>query len=149
MKNMQKGFTLIELMIVIAIIGILASIAIPSYQNYTKSAKFTEVIQATNPLKKAVDLCAYDQATVTGCDSNTNNIPAAIAGVGGAVGFGKYVSKVEVKDGKITATAIGTAGAAALGLKGETYILTPTIVDGKGVEWEVSGTCIDAKMCKK
>ena len=54
MKNVQKGFTLIELMIVVAIIGILAAVAIPAYSNYTKKAKFVEVTQATQALKSAV-----------------------------------------------------------------------------------------------
>ena len=53
----QGGFTLIELMIVVAIIGILAAIAVPQYQTYTKKAKFTEVVQATQPFKLGVELC--------------------------------------------------------------------------------------------
>ena len=57
MKKVQQGFTLIELMIVVAIIGILAAVAIPSYQNYTLKAKYTEVANAVAPYKTAVDLC--------------------------------------------------------------------------------------------
>jgi type IV pilus assembly protein PilA len=56
MKKVQQGFTLIELMIVVAIIGILAAIAIPAYQNYTLKAKFTEIVNATAPIKLAIDL---------------------------------------------------------------------------------------------
>ena len=62
MKNMtkksQQGFTLIELMISVAIVGILASIALPSYQNYTRKAKFSEVVMATASVKAAVEACA-------------------------------------------------------------------------------------------
>ena len=57
MKKQSSGFTLIELMIVIAIIGILASMALPLYGNYTKRAKFTEVIAAVEPVKQGIETC--------------------------------------------------------------------------------------------
>ncbi len=67
MKKVQQGFTLIELMIVVAIIGILAAVAIPSYQNYTKKAKFTEVVNATSAFKTQVEICANELGSVATC----------------------------------------------------------------------------------
>ena len=80
-KN-QKGFTLIELMIVVAIIGILAAIALPAYQNYTQKAKFTEVTNATAAAKTAVEICAQTLGTLEGCSGGANGIPANIAAGG-------------------------------------------------------------------
>ena len=138
-QKAQQGFTLIELMIVVAIIGILASVALPAYQNYTKKAKFTEVVLATNAVKIAVELCAQDQAAVTNCTSATNGIPLDITTA--ATGAAGNIAKVETLAGVITATAISTNG-----LAGETYVLTPTFANGK-VTWAKTGTCVAATLC--
>jgi type IV pilus assembly protein PilA len=130
MKKIQTGFTLIELMIVVAIIGILAAVALPAYQTYTVKAKFTEVVLATAAAKTAVELCAQDQAAVGTCDGGSNGIPADIAAAAG------NVASVTTKGGKITAVAISTNG-----LAGQTYILAPTFAAGR-VTWDTStGTC--------
>ncbi|STR45762.1 Serogroup C1 [Iodobacter fluviatilis] len=65
MKNMQKGFTLIELMIVVAIIGILAAVAIPSYQNYTAKSKFAAALAETASPKTGVDARIADGTVPT------------------------------------------------------------------------------------
>lgn len=142
MKNVQKGFTLIELMIVVAIIGILAAVAIPAYSNYTKKAKFTEVSQATQAVKIAVEGCATEIGTVTGCSNGSYGIPAA------AGSNGKMVAGVTTVNGVITAQAVGTTGTPTNGLEGETYILTPNYTDTAGVTWTASGTCVAAQICK-
>ncbi len=134
-KKIQAGFTLIELMIVVAIIGILASVALPAYQTYTSKSKFAEVVLASNAAKIAVEICAQDQLDVTVCDAGKFGVPANV----GASGF---VKTVETAKGIITATAISTNG-----LKGETYVLTPTFANGR-VTWDnTKGTCVAAQYC--
>lgn len=135
MKKAQQGFTLIELMIVVAIIGILAAIAIPAYQNYTLKAKYTEVVNAVAPFKTAVELCVQDGSCVTA---------GAIAGIAaGANGIPAVPTPTTfLASGAIGATGVITATAStAQGLNSETYILTPAIRADGGVAWTVSGTC--------
>ena len=139
-SSLQQGFTLIELMIVVAIIGILAAVAIPAYANYTAKAKFSEVISLTGALKTGVEACVSDgscNATVPGVGglpsgvlAGSNDVPTApIAG-------GNLASMTVSGAGVITGTAIGTGG-----LNNETYILTPAIGTDGRVTWTKSGLC--------
>ena len=148
MRKVQQGFTLIELMIVVAIIGILAAIAIPAYQTYTARAKFSEVILATAGVKAAVDICAQAIGSATSnpldagaCEADTNVI-AAVTQASGA-GRGQYVLSVGFATNLITATAV-TGGS----LAGETYILAGTYQEG-AVKWVRDGasTCITPGYC--
>ena len=141
MKAVQKGFTLIELMIVVAIIGILAAIAVPQYQQYTKRGKFTEVLQATSALKTAIEICLQDQAGIlTACDPGVLG-----SGVPPNVGIvGKYVASVVSANSVITATAVSNNGMA-----GEILTLSPLYSPTTGTQWTMGGSCLAANLCKQ
>ena len=125
-------------MIVVAIIGILAAVALPAYQNYTLKAKFSEVTLATQSAKISVEICAQNLGTVTGCTGGTNDVEPDVAAAAG------NVASVATANGTITATAISGNG-----LTGQTYVLVPTFANGR-VTWTANtGTCFTGtpKIC--
>ncbi|HEZ5296297.1 TPA: pilin [Neisseria meningitidis] len=101
MNTLQKGFTLIELMIVIAIVGILAAVALPAYQDYTARAQVSEAILLAEGQKSAVTEYYLNHGEWPGNNSS--------AGVATSANIkGKYVKEVEVKNGVVTATMLST-----------------------------------------
>lgn len=113
--NAQKGFTLIELMIVVAIIGILAAIAIPQYQNYIAKSQVSRVMSETASLKTVVETCILDGKAAADCqlgwtasnllgatDTSSNESTAAATGQGGLV--------ITWGDADTDTTVVGTFG---------------------------------------
>jgi len=143
MKQVQKGFTLIELMIVIAIIGILAAIAVPQYATYTKRAKFSEVVMAVTQFKTPAEI-AWQTGSITAIadlDSGSLGIPGEVTS-GNAVGAN--VDTVNLTDGSITATSSTSLDATQY-----TYIITASDSNG-GLSWAVdttNSTCLAAGLC--
>ena len=138
MRTVQKGFTLIELMIVVAIIGILAAVALPAYQDYTTKAKVSNAISSVGSLKTAVGVCAQEAGNIlTGCDTTggtATSIPVFTAT--------KEVASATVTDGVIVATMATGINA---GVDGKTITWTPTsTADQTTMKWAVTSTITHA-----
>jgi type IV pilus assembly protein PilA len=131
LKQVQKGFTLIELMIVVAIIGILAAIAIPAYQDYTIRSQVTEGLNLAGAL----------QTGVAEAYANTGVWPLDIVAAGGTAASlpgGKYVGSEIVTNGTITITygTVGTFGTQAnANITGKTLLLQPLLSTNNDVIW--------------
>ena len=132
MKKLQQGFTLIELMIVVAIIGILAAIAIPAYQDYTIRAQVSEGVNLADGLKTPVADYYNDKGIWPTAVGNTSGIPAA-----GSV-KGKYVTQVDAAGGTIKVTYGGTAvNTKITATAAPQLVLSPAALGGS-ISWKCS-----------
>lgn len=134
-RNGQKGFTLIELMIVVAIIGILAAVAIPAYQNYVVRSKVANAISSVNTLKTAVAIC-YQEAGGVLANCSTN-VPASLIPTFTAT---REVASATVAAGVITMTFAGGIGT---GVDGLAITFTPSNADDQtAINWTVNAANI-------
>ena len=125
-----RGFSLIELMIVVGIIGILSVIAIPSYQNYTQRARFAEVITTTAPFKTAIAIALQQGAPLSELTHDAHGIPSPPSPT-------KNLASLKVEKGIITAKGTEKTNNA-------TYILKPNT---EGGQWVIEGTCLTLGLC--
>jgi type IV pilus assembly protein PilA len=141
-NTQQNGFTLIELMIVIAIIGVLAAIAIPAYQNYVIRSQIAEAAVLIDGVKSQVTDVFADEGTLASMNSGSNGIPAATDVKG------KYTASVQVASGKIIATMGNDANSK---VQGKTLVLSPITSTGS-ISWTcqaTAGTTLNAEYLPK
>jgi len=148
MKTMQKGFTLIELMIVVAIIGILAAVAVPAYQDYTIKSKISEAASMASVVRTAIDV-NYSEGKALSAIGATNT---DLGLLGGGSYTAKYVSAVEIENATPNTgrVLVYLKNDGQLGLKdaaGGTVIFTPA-AKGGNLQW--TPTCTwGNKWCPK
>lgn len=151
LNKIQNGFTLIELMITVAIVGILAAVALPAYERYTKKARFSEVILMTKPLRLLVEECAAVTGSLVKCGGDADQLGPHVSErtltSGPFSSFSVQIGQAQSVDG----TIIGAARNAGVGEENASgifvyYHLEPTMSNGQ-ITWQDGGNCKTERLC--
>jgi len=124
------GFTLMELMITVAIVGIIAVVAVPSYLDYTRKAYYSEIVRATGPYAVGVAECFHTTGSFTGCNHGANGVPSQLKNIGN-------ITELTVTDGVIQVTPKAHHRIS----ENDTYIMHPNLdaANSNIITWVTSG----------
>jgi type IV pilus assembly protein PilA len=143
MKRNQSGFTLIELMIVVAIIGILASIAIPAYQDYTIRTRVAETASVVLPIKTNIGLHYSENGSLPANLGSLDYVDSVSTNYAG-----DYVAKVTVTTGGVINAVLNTNADLPTTLHGKTVVFTP-VASSTVINWGVTGSIPDKYLPNK
>lgn len=141
-KTKRLGFTLIELMIVIAILGILAAVALPAYKTYTNRSKFVEATLETKPPKNAIIIAIETKKTSAGMSLSLTDLQPSSFGISPDRAATATRHGVAVKNGAITVTWKNDGS----NLSGITYTLSPSSATPP-IQWIITGSCLSKSYC--
>jgi len=143
----HNGFTLVELMVVVSIVGILVGTATPLYTRYIEKARFTEVISMAAYVKTAIGVCVAEKGALTDCNSY-DKVGIVDPASNGNLKYTDWISfEGKTSTGKGCGSGITTFKAKGNALvDNATYVMTGKL-DGSVIHWTVSGTCVNKGLC--